>query len=125
MIVPFGHGFKSVKFLQQIRLTNDYRISDTYASIVGSDTKGNDPTSVQKTYTTVDRMIGAAPSARGEPITLSGVLTSGRTPPSHLEYWVRGPDPALERASPLEDDDPALLAGPWVRFEIPPPPQLA
>ena len=33
MIVPWGHGFKSVKFLQHIRITNDYRANDTYAQI--------------------------------------------------------------------------------------------
>jgi hypothetical protein len=48
MIVPFGHGFKSVKFLQHIRLTNDYRANDTYAAIDEGD-EGNDPGSIQKT----------------------------------------------------------------------------
>ena len=34
MIVPWGHGFKNVKWLQHIRLTNDYRAADTYASLI-------------------------------------------------------------------------------------------
>ena len=33
MVVPHAHGFKSVKWLQHITLTNDYRVSDTYAVI--------------------------------------------------------------------------------------------
>ena len=31
MVVPWAHGFKSIKWLQQIVLTNDYRANDTYA----------------------------------------------------------------------------------------------
>jgi DMSO/TMAO reductase YedYZ molybdopterin-dependent catalytic subunit len=124
MIVPWGHGFKSVKFLQAIRLTNDYRANDTYAAIDEGD-EGNDPGSVQKTYTTVDTSHGAAPTPSGNPVNLSGVLMNGRTPASHLEYWVRGPDPKLSKpdaSNTLRDGDAELLAGPWVRFEIPSPP---
>ena len=32
MIVPWAHGFKSIKWLQRIMLTNDYRANDTYAN---------------------------------------------------------------------------------------------
>ena len=46
MIVPHAHGFKSVKWLQNITLTNDYRVADTYATI---DDSGNDPMSYLKT----------------------------------------------------------------------------
>jgi hypothetical protein len=35
MIVPHAHGFKSVKWLQHITVTNDYRAGDTYATIDG------------------------------------------------------------------------------------------
>jgi DMSO/TMAO reductase YedYZ molybdopterin-dependent catalytic subunit len=121
MIVPFGHGFKSVKFVQQIRLTNDYRANDTYAAIDEGD-EGNDPGSVQKTYTTVDLMRGAPAVARGEAIRLSGILMNGRTPARHLEYWVRGPHPTLEKGQELLDDDAELLAGPWIQFALPAPP---
>ena len=117
MIVPFGHGFKNVKFLQHIRLTNDYRPNDTYAAIDEGE-EGNDPGSVQKTYTTVDQMRGAKPiSIQSQPnIVLSGVLMNGRTRASHLEYWVRGPFPDEQSIAkmPEGDEDPELLAGPWV-----------
>ena len=33
MIVPSAHGFKSVKWLIEIQVTNDYRVADTYAVI--------------------------------------------------------------------------------------------
>ena len=32
MVVPWSHGFKSIKWLQQIVLTNDYQANDTYAA---------------------------------------------------------------------------------------------
>ena len=31
LVVPTAHGYKNVKWLTHIQLTNDYRISDTYA----------------------------------------------------------------------------------------------
>ena len=31
MVVPWAHGFKSIKWLQQIVLTNEYKANDTYA----------------------------------------------------------------------------------------------
>ena len=31
MVVPWAHGFKSIKWLQKIVLTNDYQANDTYA----------------------------------------------------------------------------------------------
>jgi hypothetical protein len=121
MIVPHGYGYKSVKFLQHIRLTNDYRANDTYAAI-DEGAEGNDPTAVQKTYTTTDTMIGAEQHVYGTPVQLSGVLMNGRTKALHLEYWVRGPFADKNGASQLNDADPELLTAPWVRFELPPPP---
>jgi hypothetical protein len=123
MIIPHGYGYKNVKFLQHIRCTNDYRANDTYAAIDEGE-EGNDPAAVQKTYTTVDRMIGAPAVAYGAPVHLSGVLMNGRTRCSHLEYWVRGPFAEADTARKLvDDDDEELLTGPWVRFELPPPPE--
>src|SRR5439155_27066227 len=39
MIVPWAHGFKSIKWLHRITLTNDYKPNDTYAE------QNNDPDS--------------------------------------------------------------------------------
>ncbi len=49
MIVPWAHGFKSIKWLQRIVLTNDYRANDTYAL------QNNDPDSYLKTAAYLDR----------------------------------------------------------------------
>ena len=43
MVVPWAHGFKSIKWLQKIILTNDYQANDTYAL------QNNDPESYLKT----------------------------------------------------------------------------
>ena len=48
--MPHAHGFKSVKWLQHITVTNDYRTGDTYATI---DDLGNDPVSYLKTYASI------------------------------------------------------------------------
>ena len=123
MIVPFGHGFKNVKFIQHIRLTNDYRPNDTYASIDEGD-EGNDPSSVQKTYTTVDQRLGGGSILVGTLVILSGVLMNGRTPCMHLEYWIRksinnGKDFTTHK---LDASDNELKNGDWIPFALPAPP---
>src|SRR5438034_6387032 len=49
MVVPWAHGFKSIKWLQRITLTNDYKANDTYA-----DEGNNDPESYLKTMARLD-----------------------------------------------------------------------
>jgi DMSO/TMAO reductase YedYZ molybdopterin-dependent catalytic subunit len=121
MIVPHGHGFKSVKWLQHITVTNDHRASDTYASM---DTQGNDPSSSQKTYATIEPMRGSPVILSGSPVMLSGVVMSGRTAVSHVEYWVREVAEGEGRTSRriVDDDDPELLAAPWQRCKLQAPP---
>src|SRR5260370_2012446 len=48
MIVPWAHGFKSIKWLHRITLTNDFKANDTYAEA------NNDPDSYLKTAAYVD-----------------------------------------------------------------------
>ncbi|MCA8988845.1 MAG: molybdopterin-dependent oxidoreductase, partial [Planctomycetaceae bacterium] len=50
LIVPWAYGFKSIKWLQRISLTNDYRANDTYAA------QNNDPDSPMKTAAYIDRL---------------------------------------------------------------------
>jgi DMSO/TMAO reductase YedYZ molybdopterin-dependent catalytic subunit len=111
MIVPWAYGFKSIKWLRQIFLTNDHRINDTYAL------QNNDPDSALKTAAYVDD--GPDRIARGEPAVLTGLVISGISGVERVEYWVRkvGENPAR-----LADDDPELLRGPWKACEILPPP---
>ena len=130
MVVPNAHGFKSVKWLTHIKLTNDYRVSDTYAVI---DKIGNDPESHLKTYASVEGADVTEPGREaegslqrtyrlGEPILLSGVAMSGRTPLLRVEYWVRRVA-NIDTPSTLRDDDHELLAADWKPAELQAPPK--
>ena len=111
MLVPWAHGFKSIKWLQHIFLTNDYRINDTYAL------QNNDPSSFIKTAAYPDALPPQVPST--EPLTLRGQVIVGRSGLQRVEYWLR----PVEEASPkLSDDAEELLRGPWLPCTLQPEP---
>ncbi len=112
MVVPWAHGFKSIKWLQHIVLTNDYRANDTYAE------KNNDPESHLKTAAYMDDV--AAKTPVGKPVTASGLAISGWSGLDHVEYWVR---PASGNPGDLSEDDPAWETAEWRRGEFDAPPQ--
>ncbi len=111
MIVPWAHGFKSIKWLQHIFLTNDYRANDTYAL------KNNDPESPLKTAAYVDEV--PAQIAAATSVVVTGQVISGPSGLQRVEYWLR---PVEGDPQPLADDDPALLQGPWTACQLLPPP---
>jgi hypothetical protein len=113
MVVPWAHGFKSIKWLQRVVLTNDFKANDTYA------TEGNnDPDSYLKTMARMD----AGPEAfqAGRAITLSGVAVVGWSGLKRVEYWLR-PDAGTH--GKLADDDPAWKTAKWLPCQIEPPPR--
>ncbi|MBL6765136.1 MAG: molybdopterin-dependent oxidoreductase [Verrucomicrobiae bacterium] len=107
MIVPWAHGFKSIKWLRNIYVTNDHRTNDTYAD------NNNDPESRLKTAAYVDD--GPKRIRVGETALLSGRVISGLSGVRRVEYWVRkvGKDSEM-----LEYDAPELLLGPWVPCDL-------
>lgn len=107
MIVPWAHGFKSIKWLRNIYVTNDHRTNDTYAD------NNNDPESHLKTAAYVDD--GPKRIRVGETALLSGRVISGLSGVRRVEYWVRkvGKDSEM-----LEYDAPELLLGPWVPCDL-------
>jgi len=112
MIVPWAHGFKSIKWLQHIALTNDYKANDTYAE------KNNDPESHLKTAAYLDGL--PKHFAAGEAVTVSGLVIAGWSGLKKVEYWMRpAPNPPAE----LSDDDPAWRSATWVESELAPPPR--
>jgi hypothetical protein len=111
MLVPWAHGFKSVKWLQHIFVTNDYRMNDTYALA------NNDPESYLKSAAYVDD--GPQRFAAGQAVLVTGQVISGLSGLKRVEYWVR---PAPDNPAPLADDDPELLRGPWQPCDLLPPP---
>ncbi len=111
MIVPWAHGFKSVKWLQKIVLTNGYEANDTYALW------NNDPESYLKTAAYFDSV--AEVSFKGESIRISGTAMVGWPGLERVEYWVR---PTANPVRDLAPEDPAWKEARWTRAEIEPAP---
>ena len=110
MVVPWAHGFKSVKWLQKIVLTNKHDANDTYAE------QNNDPESYLKTAAYFDDE-KAQPFPAGKPIIVRGTAMVGWPGLERVEYWLR-PDTGMK----LADDDPAWATAEWKPGAIAPPP---
>ncbi len=112
MLVPWAHGFKSVKWLQRIVLTNEYRAMDTYAAA------NNDPESYLKTAAYID---GSDVTSRvGQAVTMTGTAMVGLPGLKRIEYWLR---PTAGAHGQLEADDPAWRNARWIPCTIAPPPK--
>ena len=108
MLVPESYGFKSVKWLQRVLLTNNHQSNDTYAE------GNNDTHSWLKTFA---RFAGADVKGRaGQPIPITGVAQVGISGLAKVQYWVQPKD------GPLPADDPYLTTVAWQDAEILPPP---
>ena len=112
MIIPWAHGFKSIKWLQQIVLTNDYRANDTYAL------QNNDPESYLKTAAYLDKL--PEKYAAGDPVSVGGLAIAGLSGLRQVEYWLR---PVNDQSAAINEDDPAWEKGPWQTAEIADPPE--
>ena len=113
MVVPWAHGFKSIKWLQKIVLTNDYQANDTYAE------KNNDPESNLKTAAYFEDL-EPEKFADGQPITVRGTAMVGWPGIERVEYWLR-PDGGT--GGKLADSDAAWGTAIWKPGTIDPPPQ--
>jgi DMSO/TMAO reductase YedYZ molybdopterin-dependent catalytic subunit len=78
MIIPWAHGFKSIKWLQRIVVTNDYKANDTYAE------QNNDPESHLKTAAYLDEL--PAKIQTGQTVSLAGLVISGLSGLKRVEY---------------------------------------
>ena len=110
MIVPWAHGFKSIKWLQRIVLTNNFQANDTYAS------GNNDVESHLKTAAYVDAGPESLPADR--PVIVTGTVMVGLSGLRRVEYWLRS-----DAAAALRDDDPAWAAAKWLPCTIEPAPK--
>ena len=110
MIVPWAHGFKSIKWLQRIVLTNNFQANDTYAS------GNNDVESHLKTAAYVDAGPESLPADR--PVIVTGTVMVGLSGLRRVEYWLRS-----DAAAALRDDDPAWAAAKWLPCGIEPAPK--
>jgi DMSO/TMAO reductase YedYZ molybdopterin-dependent catalytic subunit len=107
MLVPESFGFKSIKWLNRIVLTNDYRPNDTYA--IENPNYPNDPSTFMKTLARLD-VHAPQEYRRGEPVVLRGVAIVGPSGIKRVESWVRA-----DRGThgELDADDPAWAAADW------------
>jgi DMSO/TMAO reductase YedYZ molybdopterin-dependent catalytic subunit len=107
MIIPWAHGFKSIKWLQRIALTNDFKANDTYANA------NNDPESHLKTAAYID----GAPEKNqaGQPVIMSGRVISGLSGLKRVEGWLHRVEP---NEKPIQVDDEVYRAAQWTECEL-------
>ena len=107
MVIPWAHGFKSIKWLQRIVVTNDYKANDTYAE------QNNDPESHLKTAAYLDDL--PKKFSAGQPVLISGLVISGLSGLKRVEY-------SLSREGAKPDATDADEGGQWseARLENPP-----
>ncbi len=109
LVVPWAHGFKSIKWLQRIVLTNDYKANDTYAL------QNNDPESYLKTAAYLGK--GSPSFGVGDRIVIEGTAMAGWSGLKRVEYWLRPGS-----GEKLAEDDPAWKSATWRDCELMPPP---
>jgi DMSO/TMAO reductase YedYZ molybdopterin-dependent catalytic subunit len=111
MLIPWAHGFKSIKWLQKIVLTNDYRANDTYAEA------NNDPESHLKTAAYPESIPDRIPG--GKPVVVRGTVISGMSGLERVEYWLRR---TTASEPPLAENDPAWDTAKWRKCRLDAPP---
>jgi DMSO/TMAO reductase YedYZ molybdopterin-dependent catalytic subunit len=109
VVVPEAYGFKSVKWLTHVVLTNLYHANDTYAG------GNNDIDSPLKTFAATLGVPGAVKP--GEPIPVTGYAQVGVSGLSKVQVWVS----RAEEKWPA--DDLHFTTAPWTDAEILPPPE--
>jgi len=108
MLVPDAYGFKSVKWLQKIVLSNDAFGNDTYAK------ENNDVDSPMKTFARF-HSVPSNPKA-GRPFPIVGSAQVGVSGLSKVQYWL------APREQARADDDQFFAQGDWKDARILPPP---
>jgi DMSO/TMAO reductase YedYZ molybdopterin-dependent catalytic subunit len=108
MVVPEAYGFKSVKWLQRVLLTNEPGANDTYR--LGN----NDLDSPMKTFARFLEV--PATAATGQAIPITGIAQVGVSGLARVQYW------AHPRGVPLPADDPHFRRAKWCDAEIQQPP---
>ena len=109
MVVPEHYGFKSVKWLTHVVLTNLPHANDTYAE------QNNDVDSPLKTFAAtlaISREIKA-----GEPLAVSGYAQVGISGLSKVQVSLES------KATPRPANDPHFTTAPWIDAELLAPPQ--
>jgi DMSO/TMAO reductase YedYZ molybdopterin-dependent catalytic subunit len=109
MLVPDAYGFKSVKWLTRVFLTNNHQANDTYAD------GNNDIDSWMKTFA---RFVNPpAKAVAGEAIPLAGLAQVGVSGLAKVQVWIHPRDEAWP------EDDPYFTRAEWRDAAVLPPPE--
>ena len=108
MLVPDAYGFKSVKWIKSVVLTNNHQANDTYAG------SNNDIDSWMKTMARFIYLPGKEKA--GLPIAATGLAQVGVGGLSKVQVWITPQD------KPWPKDDPYFTKAPWQDAKILPPP---
>jgi DMSO/TMAO reductase YedYZ molybdopterin-dependent catalytic subunit len=109
MVVPEAYGFKSIKWLTRVVLTNLYHANDTYAE------GNNDVDSSLKTFSATLSVPGQVKA--GEPIPVTGYAQVGISGLSKVQVCIQSS--SIERPA----GDPHFTTAPWRDAQILPPPK--
>lgn len=109
MVVPEHYGFKSIKWLSHVVLTNLAQASDTY--IDGN----NDIDSPLKSFAATLGVIKEIKA--GQPIPITGYAQVGISGVSKVQVWL------ARDGEPTAEGDPCFAKAPWIDAEILPPPK--
>jgi DMSO/TMAO reductase YedYZ molybdopterin-dependent catalytic subunit len=108
MLVPEAYGFKSVKWLTHVVLSNLAHANDTYANA------NNDIESPLKTFAATLSVPGGKV---GQPIPVTGYAQVGVSGLSKVQVWV------LPVGQSWSADDPYFTSAPWTNAHILPVPK--
>ncbi len=109
VIVPDAYGNKSVKWLQKIVLTNEFKANDTYAEW------NNDTESHVKTYA---RFIHVPEEVQaGQPVPITGLAQVGMSGLSQVQICLQ------HEQEPASEHDPYFTQAAWRDVQCLPPPE--
>ncbi|MEQ9411155.1 MAG: molybdopterin-dependent oxidoreductase [Fuerstiella sp.] len=109
VVVPEAYGFKSIKWLSNVVLSNIPAANDTYAE------KNNDVDSPLKTFCAT--LSGPGNPKPNAPVAVSGWAQVGIAGLNKVQVWVCPLD------QPWPDDDPYFTAADWQDAELLPAPE--
>ncbi len=108
IVVPEAYGFKSIKWLSHVVLTNLSHANDTYAN------GNNDLDSPLKTFAATLSVPGQA--AAGQPIAVTGYAQVGISGLSKVQVWI------TRSGQEWPADDKHFVTAPWIDAAILGPP---
>jgi len=108
MVVPGSYGSKSVKWVQRVLLTNDYRSNDSDAEL------NNDPENPLKTRARFIYVPKEVPA--GKPVAVTGMAQIGVSGLRQVQYCVH------PQSQPWSADDPYGTKADWRNVALLPPP---